>query len=115
MAAPRRLTVPPSLFQRDGRYRGRKAPPEFEWVAVQMDITRWVITGGLSLIALGVWTGGLRLYDLTHKADQAKLQAIENKAINDRQDAEIDSLKETLTKHQVYLEQILSAVRKINN
>jgi hypothetical protein len=112
---PCRPTVPPFLNQREARYRGRKAPPEFEWISVQMDITRWAITGALGVIALGVWTGGVRIFDLTNKADLAKQQAIENKAINERQDAEIDSLKETLTKHQVYLEQILTAVRKINH
>lgn len=111
----RRRAVPPSFFSRDGRYRGRKAPPEFEWVVVQMDVTRWVLTGLLGAIALGVWNGGTQIYDLTHQADAAQRQAVENKAINDRQDKEIGSLKETLTKHQVYLEQILTAVRKINN
>lgn len=112
---PRSPTVPPSMFQRDARYRGRKAPPEFEWVTVQMDVTRWLLTALLGAIGLGIWTAAIRIYDLGYKADEAKKVAAQNEAINKKQDQEIKELSTTLTKHQIYLEQILSAVRRINN
>lgn len=89
----------------------RRVPPEFEWVQVQMDITRWAITGVLGVIALGVWTGGMRLNDLGYSMAEAKQKDIKHDLTNDQQDKEIAEIKTAVTEHRVYLEQILAAVR----
>jgi hypothetical protein len=116
------MFFPPALVLRRRRSVGffgggrstpsrRNVPPEFEWVQIQMDITRWAITGVLGVIALGVWTGGMRLNDLGYSMTQAKQQDIEHNLVNQRQDKEIGEIKTAVTEHRVYLEQILAAVR----
>ena len=89
----------------------RNVPPEFEWVQVQMDITRWAITGVLGVIALGVWTGGMRLNDLGYSMAEAQKKDVKHDIANERQDKEIAEIKTSVTEHRVYLEQILQAVR----
>jgi len=90
----------------------RNVPPEFEWVQVQMDVTRWAITGVLGIIALGVWSGAMRLNDLGYSMEAAQAADIKHEQTNARQDEDIKKLETSITEHGVYLKQILEEVRK---
>lgn len=89
----------------------RHAPPEFRWIEISMDVTRWVITGTLGTMAVGIWAGAMRLNDLHYTVKQSEKQMQESNAVNAKQDQEINDLKRLVAEHRVYLEQILEAVR----
>lgn len=95
--------------------RVRKTPPEFEWVTIQMEVTRWVIVAALSLIGTGVWAGAINLITVVNKVQQIDKTVAQQGAIDSRQDSEIAGLKNVLSRHEAYLEQILQAVRRIDH
>ena len=101
-------------FSRPQPRSGKKAPPEFEWVEIQMSVTTWAVTGSLGLIALGVWTGGMRLtdlgYKLEHMQDKDKVQV----TVDDRQDRDIAELKGSIIRQGTLLEQINEIVKETN-
>ena len=108
------------LFSRQKtRNRGRNdVPPEFQWAALRMELTTWLVTGSISILAIGVWNGVYRIGELIHtvseivESDARQHETnLKQQAANAAQDKQIRSIELTLAKHQGYLEQILDGVR----
>jgi hypothetical protein len=102
------------------RNRGRNdVPPEFQWAALRMELTTWLVTGSISVLAIGVWNGVYRMGELIHTVSEIvesdvrqEDTNIKQQATNEAQDKQIRSIEVTLARHQGYLERILSAVQE---
>lgn len=102
------------LFFRQKAPTRRRAdtPPKFQWVAVRMELTTWLITGTLSVAALGIWNGAYKIGELAHTVSELVESDARQAATNKAQDGQIRAIEMILSKHQGYLERILEAVRE---
>ena len=79
-----------------------------------MSVATWAITSALGLIALGVWTVGMRLTDLGYKLEEEQKKSELHRNIDDRQDRDIAELKGSIIRQGTLLEQINEVVKETN-
>jgi hypothetical protein len=100
------------FLRRGSKAPQREAPPEFQWVTIQMEVTRWAITAALSASAIGIWAGVLNINDLTNAVKALSVNDVKQDRVNERQDRDINEIKNGMTRHGTLLEQILATVRE---
>ena len=79
-----------------------------------MSVATWAITSALGLIALGVWTVGMRLTDLGYKLEEVQKKGELHSNIDERQDRDIAELKSSIIRQGTLLEQINEVVKETN-